>query len=292
MNPYEARPDKIPVGDRYAAEPFYGRYFPTPDDVQPDPSHFSSTTEDSLKYWGSILDLCSESNRVYEGQEGARDVFAVGSMIIKSSHMHAGLEGRRAGRDFSYADANEVQATVLARSLVEGIQVPQIYFVGKLKDRDVFIQERIPGVGLNVAWQYLSEAQKHAFKQQARDLLRKLGAAKPPTGINSRTYMVPDADPRQHRGIQELEHDSIFSDSNNDPDLGFMHNDLTPSNMIVNDDKIVGVVDWEMAGYFGWKTAGAVHRQIRSPRRENYAALHLPEETLKDILFWSDLYDV
>jgi hypothetical protein len=59
---------------------------------------------------------------------------------------------------------------------------------------------------------------------------------------------------------------------------------------IVDDGKIVGLVDWEMAGFFGWKTAGKVHIQIRSPRRENYAALNLPEAFMSDILFWNDLY--
>lgn len=59
---------------------------------------------------------------------------------------------------------------------------------------------------------------------------------------------------------------------------------------IVDNDRIVGLVDWEMAGYLGWKTAGAVHLQIRTPKRENFAALDLLDEFLSDILFWNDLY--
>ncbi|XXH04198.1 hypothetical protein Hte_010612 [Hypoxylon texense] len=71
-----------------------------------------------------------------------------------------------------------------------------------------------------------------------------------------------------------------------------MHNDISRSNCIVDNGKIVGLVDWEMAGFFGWKTAASVHVRIRSPRRENYASLNLPEGRLNDILFWDDLYDV
>ena len=107
----------------------------------------------------------------------------------------------------------------------------------------------------------------------------------------SRSYVVPDADPVDHRGIQELERDLIFSDQNKDRDLSLMHNDFTTSNCIVNNDKLVGLVDWEMAGFLGWKTAGEVHRAIRTPKRENFADLSLSEERLSDILFWNDLYE-
>jgi tRNA A-37 threonylcarbamoyl transferase component Bud32 len=56
--------------------------------------------------------------------------------------------------------------------------------------------------------------------------------------------------------------------------MSFMHNNLTDSNLIVHDNKIVGLIDWEMAGFFGWKTAG-VHRKLR--QHDNY--------------FWEDLYE-
>ena len=70
-----------------------------------------------------------------------------------------------------------------------------------------------------------------------------------------------------------------------------MHNDLSMSNFIVDNDKIVGLVDWEMAGYFGWKTAGEIHLQVRSPKRESYAGLdYLKEDFFDDLLFWHDLY--
>ncbi|OBS20334.1 hypothetical protein FPOA_06706 [Fusarium poae] len=292
MNPYEADPAKIPQDDRYADVPFYGRYLPTPDDFQPDLKHANSVSEDSLKYWASVLQLCNTSNRMYEGLEGARDVFALGAVIVKSSHLHAELQGRRATRDFSYADANEIKATALARTVLKDIKVPTIYFADKIDGRDVLVQERIAGVGLNIAWQYISAEQKQDFKDQARDVLRSMSNALPPDPSATRSYIVEDLDPRTHRGIQELEYNLIFSEDNSDPDHSFMHNDFTPSNCIVNDDKIVGLVDWEMAGFFGWKTAGHVHVHIRSPRRDNFAALDLPEDVLNDILFWNDLYEV
>ena len=97
--------------------------------------------------------------------------------------------------------------------------------------------------------------------------------------------------PCSTRASREAEKAILFSDDAVDDDLSLMHNDFTQSNCIVRDDKIVGLVDWEMAGYFGWKTAGAVHVGIRSPRRANFASLDLAEDFLADILYWNDLYE-
>jgi hypothetical protein len=81
------------------------------------------------------------------------------------------------------------------------------------------------------------------IKQQARAILRLLASIQPSTPHPSRSYVVPDADPVDHRGIQELERDLIFSNQNKDRDLSLMHNDFTTSNCIVNNDKLVGLED-------------------------------------------------
>ncbi|KAL9114265.1 MAG: hypothetical protein Q9227_001687 [Pyrenula ochraceoflavens] len=141
-------------------------------------------------------------------------------------------------------------------------------FTAKVNGHNILVQERIPGVALAVAWQYLSQAQKASFKRQARIILRRLQNLKLSPSDKYRTYIAPDPEPIRHRGIQEMERDIIFAAGNDDSGLGFMHNDFTPDNSIVNKDTIVGLVDWEMAGYFGWKTAGAVHVEIRTPKRE------------------------
>ena len=164
------------------------------------------------------------------------------------------------------------------------------------------MQERLAGVGLNIAWQYISKPEKASFKQQAREILRSLHRIKSPTASIDKkpSYVVPDPDPVLHRGIQPLENEILFSSSSHtnggggkkDDDFSFMHNDFQESNIIVNNGKIIGVVDWEMAGFFGWKRAKEVHERIRGPSRENYAHLGLDEEFLNDILYWKDLYDV
>ncbi|KAI1466425.1 uncharacterized protein F4812DRAFT_460697 [Daldinia caldariorum] len=263
MNPYESDPSKIPSTDRYADVPLYGRYSPRPTDFKPDAKHINVTTQESLNYWSTVLAQCTEHNRIYENDEGGRDVFALGSVIIKSSHLKPNLEGRRAYRDYSYADANEAEAIRLARNVLGDIKVSKVYFA--------------------------SEA---SFKEQARQMLKKLGTVIPPSGISRRSYIVPDPDPIHHRGIQEIEEEIILAGDGKDTNLSFMHNDVLLSNCIVDNDKIVGLVDWEMAGYFGWKTAADIHVRIRTPKRENFTSLNLPEDVLHDILFWNDLYDV
>jgi len=132
MNPYEANPENIPPTDRYADVPLYGRYLPHPTDFTPDAKHINCTTPEALEYWSTVLKKCTESNRIYENQDGGRDVFALGSVIIKSSHLKGTLQGRRSHRDYSYADANEVEAITLARKVLDSTRVPRVYFAAKV----------------------------------------------------------------------------------------------------------------------------------------------------------------
>lgn len=132
MNPYEADPGKIPDSDRFGDVPLYGRYFPRADDFKPEEKDINSSTPESLAYWESVLGICDANVRIYENQDGGRDVFALGSVIIKSSHLKPTLEGRRACRDYSFADANEVKTTALVRDVVLDVAVPDILFVDKV----------------------------------------------------------------------------------------------------------------------------------------------------------------
>lgn len=130
MNPYETNPDHIPSTDLYADVPLYRRYTPKPDDFQVDlqQTNFQS-------YWASVIELCNESVRIYPADEGGRDVFALGSVIVKLSHLHDTQE-----IDYSYADANEVRAFAIAKDLFKDIiRVPDIYFAGKVCSRSLLL---------------------------------------------------------------------------------------------------------------------------------------------------------
>lgn len=154
----------------------------------------------------------------------------------------------------------------------------------------MLIQERIPGVGLNVSWPYLSESQRVSFKIEARTILRKLHAIRPQQHRKGHGHVVQDPNIATNGRIHSLEAKILFSSFHGD-DLGFMHNDLTESNIIVDNGRIVGVVDWEMAGFFGWDKAAEVHRRIRTPQKEHFAQANLSEKKLSEIMWWNDLYD-
>jgi len=132
MNPYESNPDNIPATDPYADVPYYGRYLPRPDDFQVDPQYIRSQSPDALRYWSSVLSRCTETLRIYPADENGRDVFALGSVIVKSSHLHEDKDGGVATVDYSYADANEIEATTLCRDVIYPVKVPRIYFSGKV----------------------------------------------------------------------------------------------------------------------------------------------------------------
>ncbi|KAL9616418.1 MAG: hypothetical protein Q9160_008717 [Pyrenula sp. 1 TL-2023] len=127
MNPYEANTSKVPATDLYADVPLYGRYLPQSDDFVPDPQQI-----ESADYWESILAKCDASHRLYEGMNGGRDVFALGSVIVKASH----LNQKPPRRDYSQADANEVAAIDLVRDVLAavGISVPAIHFAGMVRE--------------------------------------------------------------------------------------------------------------------------------------------------------------
>jgi hypothetical protein len=132
MNPYETQPDQIPSLDRYSDIPNYGRYRPQPTDFKVEEQHINCYTPESIKYWESVLEQCDESVQIYPADDDGRDVFALGSVIIKSGHLHKPEEAGVVEIDYTYADTNECEAISMARSLLEGVRVPWIYFSGKV----------------------------------------------------------------------------------------------------------------------------------------------------------------
>ncbi|KAJ5404002.1 hypothetical protein N7509_003873 [Penicillium cosmopolitanum] len=283
MNPYKTDPKEIPTTDIYADVPLYSRYYPKPDDFRVNFQHINSQTTDSA----SIISLCTEEIQIYPANERGRDIFALRGMIVKSSHLHARNGTTCIEINYSYADANEIRAITLAKTALNGVRVPEIYFAGKINGRQVLVQERLPGVGLSVAWPYLSKDQRESYKKQAREILHQLHTLKPTENLQTRSHIVSDPNILVNSRINPLEGEILFSSDNHNPDISFMHNDFTTSNCIVNSSTIIGLIDWEMAGYFG-----DVHRRIRTPQREHFVNAHLREDELQDIMFWNNLYDV
>ncbi|EPE07220.1 phd transcription factor [Ophiostoma piceae UAMH 11346] len=139
--------------------------------------------------WKPVLAKCDDSVRIYPAGEGDRDVFALGSVIIKSSHLHPKDEKET---DYSFSDVNEVAATALARGAL------------------VLVQERLASVGLNVAWPYLSPEQRQSFKEQTRTVLQQLYTVKPASSALLPGFVVPDPNILTNDRIWELEASILF----------------------------------------------------------------------------------
>ncbi|CEJ83009.1 hypothetical protein VHEMI03043 [[Torrubiella] hemipterigena] len=246
----------------------------------------NSASDELLTYWNSVVVLCTPDISIYRADDGGRDVFALGTVIVKSSHLHAEEES-----DWTFSDANESKAMEIAKKLLLDIKLPETYFAGKINGHQVLVQECLPGIGLNVSYPYLTDDEKHTFKTQARDVIRRLQTVPIPSCITARNHIVPDLDMRNKPHKMTAEKVAIIFDENLDDDFGFMHNDLSDSNIIVDNGRIVDIIDWESAGYIGRRTAAEIHRRIRTPQLEHYKNVQLGEEKLNEMMWWNDPYD-
>lgn len=88
------------------------------------------------------------------------------------------------------------------------------------------------------------------------------------------TYLVSDPNPRTNRNISSSESEILFGNrlDRGAKQLKFVHNDLQPSDTIVEND------------------VGAVHSQFLTPKREDFAGVQLPEEKMDDLEYLGDLY--
>ncbi|OCL08907.1 hypothetical protein AOQ84DRAFT_397660 [Glonium stellatum] len=106
----------------------------TPHDFRVDFQHVNSPSADSLQYWESVVDLCDESVRTYPANESGRDVFALESVIVKSSRPHKIKDGQHTEIDYLHANANEVQAIAIVTSVLTDV---------RLNDHQVLVQETL-----------------------------------------------------------------------------------------------------------------------------------------------------
>ncbi|ODH53582.1 hypothetical protein GX48_00416 [Paracoccidioides brasiliensis] len=285
VSPYETYPEKLPQSDQFLARhTHYGRYHPSSDDFKPDHIHCHVNNDESRRYWETVLAQCNENTRMNSPAAGKRDTFALGSVIVKSDHMSTEPTG-----DYSVVDGNMAHAIKIAEKVLPDLQLPQIYLRAKINGRDILVQSRIPGVSLEVAWPYLTMVQKEDFKQQARNILQRIDRVR--DGRSSPSYVVKGENPKEEHRLQQTEYDILFeSASTSDKNLALAHNNLVTSNIIVDNDTIIGIIGWCDAGYFGWDRAKNVHCRVRCTGSSDKSSGFGGENPLPDG-FWHDLYD-
>lgn len=279
-NPYETNPDRIPHDDPFLAQSAqYGRYAPHPHDFTPPDKRWYQSDPEANAYWQKVAQrFCTSENSL--NVPGSREAFAAGSVILRVDRESA--EGAAAER-YSCANANELSAArKVEESLREiGVAVPVIYFCGTIEGRNVTVESRIPGVSLDVAWRYLSSEQIEVVKNQCRQIVHHLTTIDP--SPKEPSYVCRGLNSQTPPSTEEQERDILLAAWNSEEELSLTHNNLVPANIIVKDDRIVGIAGWRHSGYFGLDRAKKVHRQFR--------ILEPRQKTKNGNMTWIDLYD-
>lgn len=164
------------------------------------------------------------------------------------------------------------------------IPVPKVYCSFVRKNRAYIVMERIQGEDIPTAWRSLSENTRQKIFNDLRDMIQELRALSPKsnrvescTGGSLRDSRIPRSRPRfdpfesidefhlwLRDYLQPSEHSSqgdeqeweeikkmaVLQDYGSWPPPVFTHGDLNPSNILVRGERIVGIIDWEFAGWY------------------------------------------
>ncbi|KAJ6138490.1 hypothetical protein N7471_004976 [Penicillium samsonianum] len=283
-NPYETNPDHIPSDDPFLPQSAqYGRYTPRADDFTPRFMNWYRSDPAVNSFWEKVAQqYCTPEYSL--NISGPREAFAAGSIIIRVDRE---LADGAAAEGYSSANANELSAAQKAEdSLREiGVAVPVVYFCGTIEGRNVTIESRIAGVSLEVAWRYLDTEQIEVFKNQCRQILQRLGTIDSPPDEPS--YICRELNSQIPPSVEPRERDILFTDKSKEEELSLTHNNFIPSNIIVQDNRVVGIAGWRQCGYFGTVRAKKVHRLFRDLDTAPQNGVASSEKSVT----WTDLYD-
>jgi aminoglycoside phosphotransferase len=163
------------------------------------------------------------------------------------------------------------------------IPAPKVYCSFLHRNRAYIVMERIQGDELPKVWKSMSEESMGSIFEQLRKIFEVLRSLSPPnTGVASCVggslydSRIPRGNPRfgPFKTIQEFHfwlrhdlkpedlkaqetnqdwHDLNMMTSLQDGPWGppcFTHGDLNPFNILVRDNKVVGIIDWEFSGWY------------------------------------------
>ncbi|RYP10934.1 hypothetical protein DL764_000370 [Monosporascus ibericus] len=175
---------------------------------------------------------------------------------------------------------NRSEGDMMHYAAMNGVRAPRVRgvydIVGTRRLARAMVSERVPGVPLADVWQTLSAADKSTIKDQLRTQLARMRACTQPfigrvgrqktrnvyDGFGG-SYCGPFADEKafddwclahipggplmrfKWRWLLESERKNRRAAS-----FVLTHGDLTPRNIIVQGNVIMGIVDWERSGFF------------------------------------------
>ncbi|TKA56311.1 hypothetical protein B0A55_12414 [Friedmanniomyces simplex] len=176
------------------------------------------------------------------------------------------------------------------------IPVPKVYFVSEHKGRVYIVMQRIKGSNASYGWGLRSEASKQNILRQLKRMIEELRNLPPPTGVGvANVDRGPIYDLRLpnhfswgpfrsvaefHRALadgqdiasitddkfQDLQELALFYDQPWTQSV-FTHGDLSSFNILCRGDDVVGIVDWETAGWLPpyWEYVTAWNVNPRNP---------------------------
>jgi aminoglycoside phosphotransferase len=164
------------------------------------------------------------------------------------------------------------------------IPVPKVYCSFVRKNRAYIVMERIPGDMIPTAWKKLSEESRQKVFDQLKHMIQEMRSLKPLPGTevescvggSLRDSRIPRTSPRfgpfktvqdfhlwLREGLQpsqvegrandpvwEEVRDMAAAQDNPWPPPVFTHADLNPFNILVRGDRVVGLIDWELSGWY------------------------------------------
>lgn len=157
------------------------------------------------------------------------------------------------------------------------VPVPRVYCAFATSERSYIVMERVHGEPVGQGWLNRSEESRRKILDQLKDMVGEIRRIKPPTGTGvahvdggplfdlrlpgTSNHFGPfetiqdfhrhlrnglEAHPEHKPEISELisQQDALQSD------LVFTHGDLSSLNVLASGDKVVGIIDWETAGWY------------------------------------------
>lgn len=285
MNPYETDPERVPKDDPYISRsPDYGRYTPRDDDFNPRYDRWHEPEPEATAYWEDIVrKSCVPENSL--NVPGSREAFSAGRVVIKVDNENVD-DG--SAEVYSCVNANELSSARKVEDVLKaiGVAVPVIYFCGTVDGKNVIVESRIPGVSLEVAWRYLTAGQISTIKQQCRRIIQRLAEVE--RASNGPSYVCSGLNSQSQPDMPEQEKKILFKEKGEDDHLCLVHNDMVRPNIIVKDDRVVGVAGWRQCGLFGLDRAAKVHRALRIPEITYVSGT---KDSSEGAMAWDDLYD-
>lgn len=190
------------------------------------------------------------------------------------------------------------------------IPVPRVLSAFVWGDSTYIVMEKVQGEELAKVWYRLSDQTIASLLDQLRQMLEELRALQPPTdfAVGSCTggalqdfrqsrepppvrfgpfrtiqdfhrWLRDGLEQGQAENLEQTDLDNvdemIARQDGPWPPPVFTHGDLNPSNILIRDDKIVGIIDWEMAGWY--------------PHYWEYTSLKIGSEVVNPV--WDDNID-